>query len=154
MLEWFISLNPIWVSMGSLLAILAAFYRFLTPHFRRMAHFYDDWFGSPARPGREEVMSFPDRMTQMEDWVRSVTESLAYENLLNEIQQVGKRMNRLGNRFEVLAHEVEELKADTQEFQRATLNRVEDIEEHIAEELAILDELTVLEENTQAEEGE
>ena len=154
MREWFISLNPIWVSMGSLLAVLTAVYRFSMPHFRRMAHFYDDWFGSPARPGREEVMSFPDRMTQMEDWVRSVTESLAYENLLNEIKQVSKRMNRLSSRFEVLAHEVEELKIDAQEFQRATLNRVEDIEEHVAGELAVLDELTVLEENTQAEEEE
>lgn len=154
MLEWLVSLNPILVSMGSLLAILAAVYRFSMPHFRRMAHFYDDWFGSPARPGREEVMSFPDRMTQMEDWVRSVTDSLACENLLNEIKQVSKRMNRLSNRFEVLAHEVEELKADSQEFQRTTLNRVEDIEEHVAEELAVLDELTVLEENTQAEEEE
>ena len=139
MIEWIISLNPIWVSMGSLLATLAAVYRFLTPHFRRMAHFYDDWFGSPARPGREEVMSFPDRMTQMEDWVRSVTESLAYENLLNEIQQVSKRMNRLGNRFDVLAHEVEELKTDTKEFQRDTLNRVAELEEQIAEELFVLE---------------
>lgn len=154
MREWFISLNPILVSMGSLLAVLAAVYRFSMPHLRRMAHFYDDWFGSPARPGREEVMSFPDRMTQMEDWVRSVTESLACENLLNEIKQVSKRMNRLSNRFEVLAHDVEELKADSQEFQRATLNRVEAIEEHVAEELAVLDELTVLEESTQAEEEE
>lgn len=140
MLEWFISLNPIWVSMGSLLAILAAVYRFLTPHFRRMAHFYDDWFGSPARPGREEVMSFPDRMTQMEDWVRSVTESLAYENLLNEIQQVSKRMNRLGNHFDVLARDVEELKTDAKEFQRDTINRVAELEEKIAEELFVLEE--------------
>lgn len=140
MLEWFISLNPIWVSMGSLLAILAAVYRFLAPHFRRMAHFYDDWFGSPARPGREEVMSFPDRMTQMENWVRSVTESLAYENLLNEIQQVSKRMNRLGNHFDVLARDVEELKTDAKEFQRDTINRVAELEEKIAEELFVLEE--------------
>ena len=140
MLEWFISLNPIWVSMGSLIAVLTAGYRLMAPHFRRMAHFYDDWFGVPARPGREEIISFPDRMTQMEDWVRSVTESLAYENLLNEIQQVSKRMNRLGNHFEVLAHDVEELKTDTKEFQRDTLNRVAELEEQIAGELFVLEE--------------
>ena len=79
-------------------------------------------------------------MTQMEDWVRSVTESLAYENLLNEIQQVSKRMNRLGNHFEVLAHDVEELKTDAKEFQRDTLNRVAELEEQIAGELFVLDE--------------
>lgn len=76
----------------------------------------------------------------MEDWVRSVTESLAYENLLNEIQQVGKRMNRLGNRFEVLARDVEELKTDAKEFQRDTINRVAELEEKIAEELFVLEE--------------
>ena len=79
-------------------------------------------------------------MTQMEDWVRSVTESLAYENLLNEIKQVSKRMNRLGNYFDVLAREVEELKTDAKEFQRDTINRVAELEERIAEELFVLEE--------------
>lgn len=140
MIEWIISLNPIWVFMGSFFTALAVVYRFLKPHFQRMAHFYDDWFGVPARPGREEIIGFPDRMTQMEDWVRSVTESLAYENLLNEIKQVSKRMNRLGNHFDVLAREVEELKTDSKEFQRDTINRVAELEERIAEELFVLEE--------------
>lgn len=139
MIEWIISLNPIWVFMGSFFSALAVVYRSLKPHLQRMVHFYDDWFGVPARPGREEIIGFPDRMTQMEDWVRSVTESLAYENLLNEIKEVSKRMNCLGNHFDVLAREVEELKTDAKEFQRDTINRVAELEEKIAEELFVLE---------------
>ena len=140
MIEWFVSLNSVWVTMGSVLAVLATLHRFLRPHLLRLSHFYDDWFGAPARPGKAEVLGFPDRMTQMEDWVRSVSESLACENLLNEIKELGKRINRLGTRFDVLRNDVEEMKADVKEFQRDTLDRVAQIDELIAEELLAMNE--------------
>jgi hypothetical protein len=40
--------------------------------FRALGHFLEDWNGTPARPGHDQVLPFPERMRLVEDTVGEI----------------------------------------------------------------------------------